>query len=458
MFKNPLLLMDSYKPSQPVQYPPDLRYMESFFESRGGWSPEVVFFGLQYLQAQYLEPGFTLDDIDEATDLYAAHFGSANVFQREKWLKMHAATGGAFPIEVCAVPEGTVVPVSNVILTVKSTMPEFAWVVGQLESLFVQLWYPCSVATQSRHMRRRILAALRQSGDPKLIDFKLHDFGFRGSTSVESSAIGGAAHLISSMGTDTIPAIQFLRRFYHERMAGFSVPAAEHSTITSWGRDGEADAYRNILTQYPTGIVAVVSDSYDIFHACENLWGGELRTLVLKRDGMLVVRPDSGDPVEVVGKVLTILGERFGTTYNDKGYRVLNPKVRVIQGDGIDREMVDELLLSIMRDGWSADNLTFGSGGGLLQKMNRDTHKFAFKCSAVDVGGVMREVIKTPVTDPGKKSKAGRLALERTPTGVRTVRREDLVGDDLLVPTFRNGLSLVCPTFSEIRARAAEGE
>jgi nicotinamide phosphoribosyltransferase len=239
-------------------------------------------------------------------------------------------------------------------------------------------------------------------------------------------------------------------------MPGFSLPAAEHSTITSWGRDHEVDAYRNMLTQFPTGLVAVVSDSYDIFNACAKIWGEQLRAEVLARDGTLIIRPDSGDPPTVVVRVLELLGAAFGATTNAKGFRVLNPRVRVIQGDGIDRTMLGKILQAVETAGWSADNIAFGSGGGLLQKLNRDTCKYAFKCASATIAGVERDVFKQPVTDQGKRSKAGRMKLiERD--GQRLTVRDDGTSPepDLLQEVFINGRVTAEMNWEQIRARAA---
>ena len=190
-----------------------------------------------------------------------------------------------------------------------------------------------------------------------------------------------------------------MNEFYHEPCAGFSIPAAEHSTITSWGLEHEVDACANMLDQYPEGLVAVVSDTNDVFACCREIWGTKLKDKVLQRNGVLVVRPDSGDPPDVVVKVLGILGDRFGCTVNSKGYKVLHPKVRVIQGDGIDIVMLEKVLSWMEASGWSADNIAFGSGGGLLQKLNRDTQRFKFMCSQVVVAGETRDVFKNPATD-----------------------------------------------------------
>jgi len=240
-------------------------------------------------------------------------------------------------------------------------------------------------------------------------------------------------------------------------MAGVSIPAAEHSTITSWGRDHEVDAYRNMLEQYPTGIMACVSDSYDIEVACRDLWGSQLRDQVLARDGVLVVRPDSGYPPKIVLSVLGWMGEAFGAETNAKGYRVLHPKVRVIQGDGCTPDMIQEILHQMQHHGWSADNIAFGMGGGLLQKCDRDTYAYAFKCSAVRRGGAWQDVYKDPKTDAAKASKRGRLALVQTNDGPQTMLEAALGRgrEDLLQTVFEDGRLKVRHEWDSIRERAA---
>ena len=289
------------------------------------------------------------------------------------------------------------------------------WLTNYMETLLVQVWHPMTVATNSREQKKVIANELTATGcGLEGLAFKLHDFGFRGVSSVESAATGGAGHLVNFMGTDTMAGYICARQYYDEPMAGFSIPAAEHSTITSWGKEGEVDAFRNMLTQYPEGLVAVVSDSFDIFKACEELWGGELIEMVKSRKGTLVVRPDSGDPATIVVQVLESLGKKFDVSTTDTGHKLLPEYLRVIQGDGVSLESLKEILANMTKHGWAADNLAFGSGGALLQKLNRDTQKCAFKCSEIVVNGVVREVFKDPITDPGKKSKKGRLSLQMT--------------------------------------------
>lgn len=451
-------LTDSYKVSHYRQYPPGTQQVFSYFEARSGAQfPDVVFFGLQYFLETYLAGSVvTQDKIDAADELLRGHFGNS-VFHRAGWERVLNKHGGRLPIIIKAVPEGTVLSPGNVLMTVENTDDEAYWLTNYLETLLVQVWYGSTVATQSRAMKAVILNALEETGDPGLIDFKLHDFGFRGVTCPEQSALGCAAHLVNFRGTDTLTGLMLARKVYGCEMAGFSIPAAEHSTITSWGEAHEVDAMRNMLTQYPTGLVACVSDSFDIFKACSELWGGVLKETVLARDGVLVVRPDSGDPPTIVVEVLRRLGEAFGSTTNTKGFRVLHPKVRVIQGDGIDFAMLRKILDAVRDAGWSADNIAFGSGGGLLQKLNRDTERFAFKCSSAVVNGQERDVFKRPITDGGKSSKAGRLKLIREANGAyRTVRAYELPDQpDQLVEVFRNGEITRRWSFDEIRAAAS---
>lgn len=451
---NRILLTDSYKVTHWRQYPPGTETVYSYFESRGGWFPETVFFGLQYVIERHLAGAVvTRGHIDEAEGFFAAHFGDPDLFHRAGWEHVLRAHGGRLPVCIRAVPEGTPVPVRNVLMTVENTDPRCFWLTNYIETLLVQIWYPCTVATLSREMKRRIAGYLERTGDPGIAALKLHDFGFRGASSVESAAIGGAAHLVSFDGGDTLAACTLARDVYGAGMAGRSIPAAEHSTITAWGRERELDAFENVLEQYPHGVVSCVSDSYDVFGACAELWGERLRDKVLGREGTLVVRPDSGDPPEVVVRVLDILGERFGAERNAKGYKLLPPQIRVIQGDAVDYDMVDAILGRMERAGWSADNVTFGMGGALLQRLDRDTQKFALKCSAVTVDGETRLVWKDPVTDPGKVSKRGRLKLVREDGAFRTVP-ESHAGTDELVEVFRDGELRVRHRFDEIRARA----
>jgi nicotinamide phosphoribosyltransferase len=458
MRQNLVLMTDSYKFTHWRQYPPGTQKVYSYIESRGGMFEDLVFFGLQYYLKRYVAGAvFTPEDVEEADQFCRQHFGGEGYFNRQGWLELHQRWGGRLPLEIKAVPEGTVVPVSNVMMTVENTDPQFPWLTNYLETLLLKVWYPITVGTLSREIKKVFLSHLERTGDPSQICFKLHDFGYRGVSSEETAAVGAAAHLVNFQGTDTVAGIRLLQQYYAVKdMPAFSVPAAEHSTITAWGRERERDAYANMLEQFPRGIVACVSDSYDVFNACEHIWGEELRDQVLARDGVLVIRPDSGDPKTIVVSVLEILGRRFGFETNAKGYKVLNPKVRIIQGDGVNYWTIQDVLTAATRAGWSADNIAFGMGGALLQQLNRDTQKFAFKCSHVTIAGEEHDVFKEPVTDRGKGQKRGRLALVRRDHNFKTVTAEagKTVPGSLLQTVFLNGEVKREQTLEDIRRRA----
>jgi len=463
---NPLLCTDSYKVTHHDQYPPNTTKVFSYFESRGGVFKDVVFFGLQYLLKQWLVgPVVTEERIAEAKAYYAQHFG-ADVFNEAGWRHILEKHGGHLPMKIRAVPEGTVLPYKNVLFTCENTDDECFWLCTWFETLLVQCWYPLTVASLSRAQKVTLKTYMTHTADDEAmagLGFKLHDFGFRGATCAEAAAIGGAAHLVNFMGSDTVAALQCAREVYGlpaDTVAGFSIPASEHSTITSWGSkpEEEVQAMENMLDKFPTGLVACVSDSYNIWEAIRDLWGTKLKEKVMSRDGTgtLVVRPDSGHPPEVVVKCLELLGSAFGTTTNTKGYKMLPSYVRLIQGDGIDVEMLANICGHLELFGWSVDNVAFGSGGGLLQKVNRDTQKCAYKCSWAVVDGKERNVQKNPISDQGKKSKTGRLTVERDGDSYKTVSNGDetAIAADIMETVFEDGKLLVDQNYTDIRARA----
>ena len=363
---NTLLLTDSYKISHHLQYPPDTSSLFSYFESRGGKWDKTLFFGLQIILKKYLTGVVvTQQMIEEADAFFRQHFGT-DIFNRAGWELIVTRHGGKLPVRICAVPEGSIVPVRNVLFTVENTDPDLAWLTNYLETLLVQTWYPMTVATNSwacKQIIKSFLERTTDNPDKAGLEFKLHDFGFRGVSSVETAGIGGAAHLVNFLGTDTLVGIVTAQRFYGAEMAGLSIPATEHSTMTTWGREGEAEAVRGIMERIPSGGLAMVVDSYDIWRMLEYTIGEELREMVEARGktggGFLVVRPDSGDPREVLGRVFTILGDKFGYTINTKGYKVLPESIRVIQGDGISYDSIGDILESVAGAYYShADNMT----------------------------------------------------------------------------------------------------
>jgi len=467
ILENLLLNTDSYKASHWLQYPSGTDAAFFYIESRGGLYDRTVFFGLQAILKEYLAKPVTHADIDEARDLFAAH---GEPFNEAGWRDIVDRLGGHLPLRIRAVPEGMVVPTHQALVTIESTDPQAYWVPSYIETLLLRLWYPVTVATISWHAKQTIRQFLERTSDhtDALLPFKLHDFGARGVSSAESAALGGCAHLVNFLGTDTVSGLLAAKAYYHAPMAGFSIPAAEHSTITSWGREREVDAYRNMLTQFakPGAIVAVVSDSYDIYHAIREHWGKTLKDEVIRSGATVVVRPDSGDPVAVVHQCIELLDEAFGHTVNSKGFKVLN-HVRVIQGDGINPNSIRAILERVTSAGYATDNVAFGMGGALLQQLNRDTQKFALKCSAARVDGRWIDVFKDPVTDKGKQSKRGRMTLlqHREYGSFRTVpvppeaaslaEIETPLGfDDAMVTVWENGQLIHDWTLEEIRARA----
>lgn len=460
---------DSYKTSHYLQYPPGATSMFSYIESRGGLYPETVFFGLQYYLKEYLTHRVTTEEVEKAAKIFAAH---GEPFNYDGWMYVAKELKGKLPVRIRAVKEGSVIPTHNALVTIESTDSRFSVfsLASWLEtSLLRAVWYPTTVATRSRTIKKDILDALNKSSDDpnNEINFKLHDFGSRGVSSQESAMIGGAAHLVNFMGSDTVVGVLCANEYYNCNMAGFSIPAAEHSSITSWGREHEVDAYRNMITQFakPGSIVACVSDSYNLWNACAKLWGEQLKAEVIGSGAIMVIRPDSGHPSSVVLATAKILEEKFGTTINSKGFKVLN-HVRIIQGDGINDDSIREILNTLMNNGYSATNIAFGMGGGLLQQLDRDTQKFAMKCSSVTIDGKTVDVYKDPVTDSGKRSKAGRLdticrhsnlSFGKDCVSIETVILEDnQISHPLSImqTVYENGEILVEDNFESIRERA----
>jgi nicotinamide phosphoribosyltransferase len=475
--KNIILNSDSYKYSQFPQYPKNAEYVYSYIESRGGQWDATVFFGLQAFIKEYLITPITKDDIDTAEAVITAH---GEPFNRAGWEYILEAHGGKLPIVINAAPEGLIIPTKNVLATIENTDPECWWLTSFLETALLRaIWYPTTVATNSYESKKIILNYLEKTGDPSLIDFKLHDFSARGVSSLETAGLGSMAHLINFMGTDTVTGLLYAKEYYNEDMAGYSIPASEHSTITSWGRENEVDAYRNMIKLFgkPGAMFACVSDSYDIYEACK-MWGTVLKDDVIKSGATLVVRPDSGEPSDVVVKCLYILEKYYGSVKNAKGFRVLN-NVRVIQGDGIDHASIRSILFCMEMAGFSADNVAFGQGGALCQIVNRDTMRFACKCSSIGIREmvanteenfptdgkteiktsgflpkvVWHDVYKDPVGDSGKKSKRGRVTLFQKADGEYYSGVEDWM-TPVLQEVYRDGVLVKEYTFAEVRANS----
>lgn len=454
--KNIILNADSYKFSQFNQMPPGTEYVYSYIESRGGEYDQLVFFGLQAFLREYMTTPVTSEMVMQAKEIMQVH---GEPFNYEGWMYIVNTHGGQLPVEIKSVDEGSVMHLKNVLVSIVNTDPKCYWLTSFLETALLRaIWYPTTVASNSYHSKTIIAHFLERNGDPALIDFKLHDFGARGVSSLESAALGGMAHLINFMGTDTVSGILAAMEYYDASVCGFSIPAMEHSTVTSWGRENEVKAYRNMLKNYGKegALLACVSDSYDIYEACKK-WGTELKQEVIDSKAVVVIRPDSGDPVQVVNDCLKILDQYFGHTVNAKGYRVLN-NVRIIQGDGITGTMIRAILTVMDMNGYSADNVAFGQGGALLQQVNRDTLQFAMKCSAAFINGKWIEVYKDPVTSSMKRSKKGRLMLITDESGQFITKVLEYGHNivDFLHRRYFDGKLYNQTTFDQVRAKAKE--
>lgn len=406
---NPLLSVDSYKLSHPTQYPPDSEYIYAYGCPRKGPS-EIPILGFRDAVSK-LNCGLNPRNVAELQVLATAH---GVPFFQEGWNALLSKYGdsGQFPITLKGVPEGTVVKPGTPVFSVVNSDPEFPWLTSFFETLILRcVWYPSTVAAISRECKKVIKKAMEESCDTlDGLEFKLHDFGARGVSSGESAALGGMGHLLNFQGTDTIEAIKRVQELYHEPMAGFSIPATEHSTVTSWGPEGESDMYEAYIRNNggEGKVFACVSDSYHIWEAL-NKWK-DLEPVLLETGGTLVIRPDSGDPVQTPVQVTKRLLDLFGYTVNSKGYKVLPDHIRVIQGDGINLESLKSIVFHLLQEKISIDNIAFGMGGGLLQQVNRDTYGWAMKTSAARVNGEWREVYKDPIG--GKKSEGGFVTAE----------------------------------------------
>lgn len=460
--ENFILLTDSYKQNHFQMYPEGTQNVYSYFESRRGAKyPYTVFFGLQAILKKYFEGVVvTKEDIDEAEEFSKAHFGMDN-FNRAMWERIVNVHGGRLPLRIKAVPEGMAIPVNNVIMTVEVTDEGIcAPLTNFCETILTHIWYSSNVATISRDIRQYISEAFEKTVEADqqfLLDFMLHDFGFRGATGVEAAGMGGMSHLVNFMGTDTVIGIKYAQRYYGAGMAGFSVPASEHSVMTSFGEDGEIDMIERLIEKYPKGILSVVSDSYNIERVLTKYLPA-LKDKILARDGKFVVRPDSprwtGDTAaKQIVWIATVLEAHFGATLNEKGFKILNPKVGIIYGDGLSVEEIKEAVDALVKDGWAASTCVYGLGGGLLQKHNRDTQRSAFKCSAQKRNGEWLDIYKKPL-DETKASKKGKLKLIMNEGEVMETVSINDPRPDLLTTVFENGEIIKEWNWDEVKENA----
>jgi nicotinamide phosphoribosyltransferase len=467
--KNNLILKtDSYKVGHWGMYQSlDLHKIYSYFEARKGAKfSETTFFGLQYFLKQLEGIVITREHITEAKEFVKLHLGDEELFNEDMWTYILQDLGGKLPLVIRAVPEGMCIPEGNVLMTIENTDPRCAALVNHFETLLTHIWYTSTVATQSREIKKILKTYLDATSDkPDHLQFQMHDFGERGVSSMETAGLGGMAHLVNFMGTDTIEGVLYAKKIYGEQMAGYSVVASEHSVMTSRMEEGEFDVLKMLLEKYPKGILSLVLDSYDIDSAVLHLTT-EFLPLVKSREGKVVIRPDSGKPVDVTLRLFKILEGTLSSdiTLNSKGYKCLPNYIGIIYGDGLDIEMIQKILITLKEHNWASDNIVFGMGGGLLQKVNRDTQRFAFKCSANQTSdGVWHDVYKNPIDarkgGDTKASKKGKLKLIQQDSIFMTVRQDDpeyMDCEDLLIEVFRDGEIKKLFTFQEIRQNSSK--
>lgn len=439
MRTNPLLLCDAYKIGHVFQYPKGTTLVYANLtarKSRVENCNEMVFFGLQYFIKEYLisyfNDNFFNRDKEVVISEYKRRIQTSLGADLPTYEHIeHLQDLGYLPIEIKALPEGSKVPMRVPCLTIVNTLPEFYWLTNFIETLLsASVWQACTSATISNKYRELLDHHAEITGMPQeFVQWQGHDFSFRGMSSLESAVLSGMGHLLSFTGTDTIPAISALEEYYNananNELIGGSVAATEHSVMCAGSRDGEIETFKRLITEvYPNGIVSIVSDTWDLWKVCTE-YLTELKETVLARDGKVVIRPDSGDPVLIIcgnpnGKteserkgVVELLWDIFGGTTTDKGYKLLDSHIGAIYGDSITLKRADEICTNLRNKGF-ASQVVFGIGSYTYQYNTRDTFGTAMKATFVVVDGEGREIFKNPITDDGtKKSATGLLQVTK---------------------------------------------
>lgn len=474
--ENILLEVDAYKTGHQQQYPEGTTRVTSNLTPRKSRIPsidKIVFFGLQGYIKEFLvgrwegffvnPEAYIIDYEDEVSMLLGSKY-RADHFRK-------LAKLGYMPLEIRAVSEGTKVPMRMPCLTVENTHPDFYWLPNFIETqLSAEVWHSCTSATiAQRYYQNFKQYANETADDHSIVPFQGHDFSMRGQTSTISAAKSGAGHLLSFCGTDTLPAISYLRKYYGaEGFVGGSVPATEHAVMQTNGLD-EVKTFERLLNIYPTGILSVVSDTWDFWKVITNVLP-VLKDKILSRNGKLVIRPDSGDPVKIltgnpIGKtteeqigLIATLGNIFGYTINSKGYKVLDPHIGAIYGDSITLEVQESILKNLKLNGYASTNVVLGIGSYTYQCVTRDTFGFAVKATSAVINGDQVAIYKNPVTDDGtKKSAKGLIKLIQGPTGIlmqENVSREEFTSrDNLLQIVYKDGILARNNTLKEMRKR-----
>lgn len=462
---NPILATDSYKLSHSFAYPENITGMASYIEARTNGKDIIIPFGLQMYLKKYLTQPVTMEHINEAEAFAAAH---GEPFNRENWEYIVDYYGGYMPVTIFAIPEGTPVRSGNAIVTIECYDPKVFWLSSYLETAIQRaVWYPTTIASMDYAIKKDIAHFYRISGaDMSLLPFALHDFGARGVSSAETAEIGGAAHLVNFMGSDTIEGIRAANYYYDHPMAAFSVPATEHSIECAFGSSNEEEEQylEHVLNKLakPGGIVSIVIDGYDVYRAAQTLCT-KFKDKIIASGAKVVFRPDSGDMMEVVPRILQMQEATFGFDYVSAPGGTKYKKVKyvgIIQGDGVDHMSIKSLLGKLLVLGYSADCVIFGSGGALLQRVNRDTFKFAQKASAICIAGEWVGISKNPkIGGEWKKSKSGVLSTFRNRiTGEHaTLDVTKEISDEFeneMVLVYENGELLNTSTLAQVRERA----
>ena len=485
----PILLKDGYKVGHKFQYPENTTLVYSNMtprKSRNEGVNEIVFFGLQYFIKEYLirqfEENFFRRPKEEVLQEYArrldAYLGKDSITYQHI-AALHDL--GYLPLEIKALPEGYLVPMRVPVFTVRNTLPDFFWLTNMLETLMsAVLWKPSTSATTAFQYLRTFTeyAGATVGGDDSFIPWQGHDFSFRGMAGIEDAVISGAGHLLSFTGTDTIPAIDFLEEYYQadctRELIGGSVPATEHSVMCMGTQDGEIETFLRLVREvYPSGIVSIVSDTWDFWQVITEFLP-RLKEQILARNGKVVIRPDSGDPVKIiVGDETAPVGspeykgaieciwEVFGGTVTQKGYKLLDGHIGLIYGDSITTERQLAILEGLKRKGFASYNVVLGIGSYTYEYVTRDTFGFAMKATYGEVRGVGRDIFKDPRTDDGtKKSAKGLMQVYRDPSTGRLVLKDQCTweeeGKGELRPVFRDGELLVDERLEVIRGRVRE--
>jgi len=415
------VLTDSYKAGHHEQYPP-AKKMVAYGEFRNAYNKDptdtrFVWYGIRYIVQTYLEKQWTLEDLDKADKFYSTHNAGNRPFPfpRDLFAKFIKENDGWFPLKLETLPEGTCANIHVPVYQI-TTEGEYSRLCTFFETLLTQSWYPTCVATLSRRTKDLIDDAFSKSVDDEfhwLLESRLHDFGFRGCTCLEQSILGGSAHLLNFGGSDTMSACYYVQYQLNKgKPVGTSIPATEHSVMTAWPTEDEA--IRNMISRYGAdgGVFACVLDSYDYTRALTTIVPGIIDYKTKRGKSIMVMRPDSGDPVDCVMSALRAGEKIAGAPKNKKGFKVING-FNVIQGDGINYAVVKKILDAALGEGFSAQNVAFGMGAGLLQNCNRDTMGFATKLSFIRYeDGRQRDVMKKPSTDRTKISLPGVLQVK----------------------------------------------